>query len=154
VNDADHMRVQGQSPFTHPRKQRFQARGQSFHRIQIDSPSRALQAVRTAEGLIDLWSSLCFRHVFEQCQDRAYMFQMLSLLALKNGRKLLLNRGQSRNPSVASRSCVPTLLRLAADFSVCRLLMVACSLPRLRSFMACITFSNPICCWLVPATIC
>ena len=82
------------------------------------------------------------------------MFQVLGVLALKNARKFLADGGQSRYPSVAVPSCAPRSVRTAAAFSVARVLVAACSLPRLRSFMACMTFSNPICCWLVPATIC
>src|SRR5579864_2932736 len=107
-----------------------------------------------AKCLIELGHALRFRHVFQQREDRADVFQMLGVLALKNGGELLADGGQSRYPSVAAPSCVPRSVRMAAAFSVCRVLPAACSLPRLRSFIACITLSKPICCWLVPATIC
>ncbi len=154
MDHASGLPVQRQAPFAHSRKQRLEPGGQPLHRLQIHRPSCPFQAVRAAERLIDLAPPLRFGDIFKQREDGADLFQVLGMLALKYGGKSLMNPGQIRYPSVAVRSCMPRSVRLAAALSVCRVLVAACSLARLRSFMAWVTFSNPICCWFVPATIC
>src|SRR5688572_22978892 len=110
--------------------------------------------MRASECLIQLGSPLGFPDVLDQRQDRADMLQVLRMLALKDSGEFFANTGQSRYPCVAATSSLPRSPRIAADFSVWRVLMAACSPARLKSFMACITFSKPICCWFVPAAIC
>ena len=154
MDHADHLVVQWQSSVSNAGEQSFETRCQRLHCIQIDRSSRAFQTVRAAERLIQLRSALGFRDVFEQRQDRANMRQMVGVLALENSREFLVDPGQILYPAVAVCSCMLRSVRLAAALSVCRLLVAACSLPWLRSFMARATLSKPICCWLVPATIC
>src|ERR1700687_3859498 len=99
--------------------------------------------MRPAERFIQLVTPLGVARGLQQRENRADVFQVFCVLALKNGGELLANIGQRRYRSVAVRSSAPIVVRLAADLSVCRVLVGACSVPRLKSLSACMTFSKP-----------
>src|SRR6202034_372029 len=112
MDDAGHPLVQRQSALADPREQGLEPGSQPLHRVHIHRPGRAFQTVRSAERLVEFGSSLRFRHIFEHRKDRADMFQVLGVLALKNGGEFLANVDQSWYCSVARGSWAPRLVRL------------------------------------------
>src|SRR5579863_8339223 len=92
--------------------------------------------------------------MFQLGKDETNAFQMFLMLNLEGGQQFLTKVLQTLYISTDCLSCCPSASRLAAAFSNWRVLPAAWFVVTLIFFSARATWSKPICCWLVAATIC
>ena len=154
VNDGERGVVKARALLLRTEEEGFELMGQIFGGLETDSATGALQRVGAPQDLFERTRASLDRHPRKRLGEDANPLNVFCLLGRKDLEQVAVEIAQSRYLSTVLRSCCESTARFWAARSDC-LVPVAVSwlaMPILRK--ASVTCSKPICCWLLPPTIC
>src|SRR3569833_1490615 len=125
---------------------------EGFRSLDVFGARGAFEGVGAAKEIF-VRGRGCFRGSNAR-HERAHALQVLGLLGGEDLQKRWIGGTQTRYLATAQRNSWASELRLAAAFSDCLVLVAVCWVATLMLRKACVTCSKPICCWLLPPTIC